>query len=295
MLLNSKSFKPKQILIAVHSALPKAEKEAQAIEAFLSGYPHLEVFRGSLYDERIQENMSPDTCDVMIALGGDGMMLRAGRMCAPLGIPVLGINVGHFGFLTEFQENQWQETLPRLMTGEFRIENRLMLNVEHFRGEDSLGTWEALNEAVICRGQAVRPLQLTTYVDEYEMAWYSADGLIASTATGSTAYALAVGGPIMPPDLQNILVIPIAPHLSMDRAVILPHGSCVTVKIHTHYDAVLSVDGQKPETILDGDRVRISTSEHFASFIRFQDPGYFYRNLSQYMEQNPLKNNHDTD
>jgi NAD+ kinase len=124
-------------------------------------------------------------------------------------------------------------------------------------------------------------------VDGYLLSAYVADGLIAATPTGSTAYALAVGGPIMPPELRNILIIPIAPHLSVDRGIILPEGAHVTIAAFTSHDAVLSVDGQQPVTVLDGDEVDIEASSDVVSFIRFQDPGYFYRNLTHYMEQNP--------
>jgi NAD+ kinase len=119
------------------------------------------------------------------------------------------------------------------------------------------------------------------------LATYVADGLIAATPTGSSAYALAAGGPIMPPELRNILIIPVAPHLSVDRAVILSEGVCVTIHAESRYDTVVSVDGQAPEQVLEGDLIKAFAGEYGVSFIRFQDAGYFYRNLTAYMEQNP--------
>jgi NAD+ kinase len=147
-----------------------------------------------------------------------------GALCAPLNVPVLGINAGRFGFLTELQSNNWDKLLPLLLEGKFRIEQRMMLRAEHWRQDQCLGEWDVLNEVVVARGQFVRPVVLKASVDGYRLASYVADGLIVSTPTGSTAYALAVGGPIMPPELRNILIIPVAPHLSIDRAVILPEG-----------------------------------------------------------------------
>jgi NAD+ kinase len=124
-------------------------------------------------------------------------------------------------------------------------------------------------------------------VDGYLMATYIADGLIASTATGSTAYALAVGGPILPPELRNIMIIPVAPHLSVNRAIILAEGVSVSITVNTTHQAVVSIDGQAPIPMLDGDRVLVTANDHTFNFVRFQDPGYFYRNLTAHMEHNP--------
>jgi NAD+ kinase len=126
-------------------------------------------------------------------------------------------------------------------------------------------------------------------VDGYLLSSYVADGLIAATPTGSTAYALAAGGPVLPPEMRNILIIPIAPHLSMDQAIILPLGSCVSFSVSTEHEAVMSIDGKSPVDVLNGDIITISVQKYAATFIRFQDPGYFYRNLNKYMEHNPSK------
>jgi NAD+ kinase len=115
--------------------------------------------------------------------------------------------------------------------------------------------------------------------------------LIASTPTGSTAYALAAGGPIVPPELRNILIIPVAPHLSMDRAIILSEGATIAMTVHTTHEAVMSVDGRDPVLMVDGDSVQVTAHELTVHFVRFQDPGYFYRNITAYMEQNPLTGN----
>jgi NAD+ kinase len=129
---------------------------------------------------------------------------------------------------------------------------------------------------------------LQASVDGYILSQYVADGLIAATATGSTAYALAVGGPIMPPELRNILIVPVAPHLSLDRAIILQEGAGVSITVESSHQAVLSVDGHAPIAVENGDVVHVSASPHSVRFIRFSDPGYFYYNLSKYMEQNPI-------
>jgi NAD+ kinase len=124
-------------------------------------------------------------------------------------------------------------------------------------------------------------------VDGRHLTSYVADGLIAATATGSTAYALAAGGPILPPELRNILLVPIAPHLSVDRAVVLAEGSYVSITIKSE-NTVLSVDGQPPTPLMEDDRVDVRAAEVTAQFVRFGDPGYFYRNLTAHMNENSL-------
>ena len=240
-----------------------------------------------LYDDEMNVSIQNGEFDVLISLGGDGTMLRAGRLCAPSDTPVLGINLGHFGFLMEVQGDDWEKYLPLLLEGSYQVEERMMLLAEHYRGNQLIGTWPVLNEVVVCRGQDIRPIRLDAYVDDQPLTTYIADGLIAATPTGSTAYALAAGGPIMPPELRNILVIPVAPHLSVDRAVILSEGACITIIVQSAYETLLSADGQPSITMQKGDMVRAKTWNHNASFIRFKDAGYFYRNLTMYMDQNP--------
>ena len=187
----------------------------------------------------------------MVALGGDGWMLRAGRLTAEAGVPVLGVNLGRLGFLAEVQPNEWRGVFERVRDGDYWIEQRLMLHTDLWRDDQLRQSFEVLNEVVISRGAVVRPVRLETYIDGGLLTTYVADGLIISTPTGSTAYALAVNGPILPPDLKNILLIPVAPHLSMDRAIVLARGSTVTVVVRTEHQAVISGDGAIEEPLLE--------------------------------------------
>jgi NAD+ kinase len=225
--------------------------------------------------------------DLVVALGGDGWMLRAGRITAEAGVPVLGVNLGRLGFLAEVQPNEWRSVFERVRDGDYWIEQRLMLHTDLWRGDQHRLAFEVLNEVVISRGAVVRPVRLETHIDGGLLTTYVADGLIISTPTGSTAYALAVNGPILPPDLKNILLIPVAPHLSMDRAIVLARGSSVTVVAYTEHQAVISGDGAIEEPVLDGDRIVVEASPHVARFVRVQDPNYFYRTLMARMGQNP--------
>ena len=284
----------KSILIVAHPQLPEATEVMAQIVSFLQKY-NIPTAHGLIYDEALHREFRNSKFDLLIALGGDGTMLRAGHLCAPIEVPVLGINLGRFGFLTEVRQNQWQEVLPRLFEGDYWLEKRMMLHAEQWRASELLGSWEVLNEIVISRGQIVRPVHLVADVDGRYLTTYVADALIAATATGSTAYALAAGGPILPPELRNILLVAVAPHLSIDRAIILAEGSSVSITINTTHQAVLSPDGQVPIDLADGDRVDVCASTHTVQFLRFQDPGYFYRNLTPHMSQNPsasLTGNH---
>ena len=249
---------PKRIAIAAHVNVPGGIEKGEQIARFLKQRGVEEVAWGVLQDPKLIQRIEAGEFDLLIALGGDGTMLRAGSICAPLDLPVLGINIGHFGFLAEIQQDEWNELLPLLLDGRYRLEERMLLRAEHVRDGKALGSWIVVNEVVVCRGQFVRPIQIQAEVDGYVLANYVADGLIASSPTGSTAYALAVGGPIMPPDLHNILIIPVAPHLSVDRAIILSAGSGVTMTVHTSHEAVMSVDGRAPVPMLDGDSVRVT-------------------------------------
>jgi NAD+ kinase len=280
------SFLPKRPVVAAYPRMPETAGEVELMSEYLKE-KGLEAPFGSLYDEDLRKRVKHLEFDLLIMAGGDGSVLRAGHLCAPLGVPILGVNLGRLGFLIQIDRHEWREYFDKLLNGEAWIENRMMLHVEHVRSGDSLGQWNALNEVVVGRGQILRPVRLSASVDGRLLTSYVADGLIASTATGSTAYALAAGGPILPPELRNILLVPIAAHLSVDRAVVLSEGSMVSIRVRGE-NAVLSVDGQPSITLMDDDHVDIHAAEVTTRFVRFGDPGYFYRNLTAHMNENSL-------
>lgn len=282
---------PKRIAVAAHESVQGGVEEARAIADFLNQRGVERTAWGSLQDPELVARLEGGEFEMLLTLGGDGTMLHAGSICAPLGVSVLGINMGRFGFLTEIKQSQWKEMLPLLLEGRYRLEERMLLRADHMRDGKILDSWHVINEVVVCRGQYVRPIQIQAYVDGYLLTNYMADGLIASTPTGSTAYALAAGGPIMPPDLRNILLIPVAPHLSVDRALILSEGTGVRMTVKTTHEAVMSIDGHPPIPILNEDAVEVTVNNFNLHFARFQDPGYFYRNITMYMEQSPITGN----
>ena len=280
------AFIPKRPVVTAHQKMPEAVTEAKAMSVYLKD-KGIDAPCGLIYDEDLRKRVRGGAYDVLIVAGGDGTVLRAGHLCAPSGVPILGVNLGRLGFLTQVDRHDWREYFDKLFNGEAWIEQRMMLRVEHIRAGDPMGEWTALNEVVVGRGQMLRPVRLTASVDGRPLTRYVADGLIASTPTGSTAYALAAGGPILPPELRNILLVPIAPHLSVDRAVVLAEGSSVSIA-SAGENAVLSVDGQSPISLMEDDHIDIRAAEINAQFVRFGDPGYFYRNLTAHMNENSL-------
>jgi len=277
---------PKRIAIATHPTMPEAVAPATVIAEYLQGRGVTAV-HGLLDDASLRKRVKNNDFDLFIAVGGDGTVLRSAHLCAPVGIPILGVNLGRLGFLIQVGREDWQAACESILKGEFWIENRMMIRAEHKRSDESLGNWHALNEVVVSRGASVHPVHLSASVDGMHLTNYVADGLIASTPTGSTAYALAAGGPILPPTLRNILLVPIAPHLSVDRAVVLSEGASVSICLRDRSEAVLSVDGQIPIGLADNDLVEVRAGDYAAQFVRFGDPGYFYRNLTAHMNQNP--------
>lgn len=224
---------------------------------------------------------------MLIALGGDGTMLRVGRTGAFKGQPVLGINFGRLGFLVEAQPDEWQAALERVLKGDCRIEERMMLHASHCQDGTVLRSYEALNEVVVGRGVVFRPIRLQTLVDNEPLTTYVADGLIAATPTGSTAYALAAGGPVLPPEARNILLVPISPHISLGRPIILPPEATIEMIVRTDHEAVFSIDGQTSRPLQDRDSLRIRISQNIARFVRFTSPVHFYQTLADRMAQNP--------
>lgn len=278
------AFIPKRPVVMAYPKMPEAFTEVEAMALFLKEMG-VDAPHGSIYDEDLRKRVRAGEFDLLIIAGGDGSILRAGHLCAPSRVPILGVNLGRIGFLLQVERTDWREYFRKMFNGEAWIENRMLLRAEHIRAGDSLGEWHALNEVVVGRGQMLRPVRLTASVDGRELISYVADGLIAATPTGSTAYALAAGGPILPPELRNILLVPIAPHLSVDRAVVLAEGSTVSIRTSSE-NTVISVDGQSPVSLMEDDRIDVRAADINAQFVRFGDPGYFYRNLTARMNEN---------
>jgi NAD+ kinase len=279
-------FQFSRFAILMHPSIARACEQAEVLQSFLLERGASEAICSDIHDEAVLGRIQRGEFDLLIPLGGDGTALRAARLGAPAGIPILGINLGRSGFLMEMGPGNWKDYLPHIFSGKFRLENRMLLLAEHWRGNKKLGEWDVVNEVVVCRGQYVRPINLAATVDGFPLANYLADGLIVATPTGSTAYSLAVGGPILPPDLRNILIVPVAPHLSLERAVVLAESAEVDVRVQSRHEAVLSLDGQAGILMENDDYIHVKVNPLSVDFVRFQDKGAFYRNLTCSMERN---------
>ena len=281
-----KTEAPKRIAVAAYPGSKEAAELAVDIAGYLANRG-LDTIHASLYDDVLRSRVGDGDFDLLVALGGDGTMLRAGHLCAPSRVPILGINMGGLGFLIEVAQEDWGSAIERVLAGDFWLQERMMLRAEHRSGDRVLATWDVLNECTIGRGEIVRPVRLIAEIDGHYLTTYVADALIVATPTGSTAYALAAGGPILPPELRNILLVPVAPHLSVDRAIVLHEGSWVRVIVRTAHQATICIDGQTPVPLRDRDQVDVRASEHTVHFVRIEEPDYFYRNLTSRMNQNP--------
>ena len=242
-----------------------------------------------LYTHWNEDEVRPQVSktDMVVAIGGDGAMLRAARVCAPDAVPVLGVNMGQLGFLTEIRSlDAWEGYLDLLLRGEYWIESRMMLHASVLRTGVVIAEEDALNDVVIRQGMVVKTIRLQTYIDGEWTTTYNADGMVIATATGSTAYALALGGPILPPELRNILIVPNAPHLSLNIPIVLSEGATVEVipSPETQAEIGLVVDGAVMCEVLPDDRIRVQASEHVSRFVRLRERNYFYRSLLDRLE-----------
>lgn len=270
---------PESFGLLCHPKKPESVVLAEQMGGFLRDHG-CAVWTGSAWDEP-EALAHVAGLDALISLGGDGTILRAARIGSSHGLPLLGVKLGRVSFLAEIAPDDWQAPLAQVLAGNYWLEERMLLDVRVARGGQPPvnHSYLALNDVVISRGGLARLVTIETWVDQSYLTAYRADGVIVSTATGCTGYALAAGGPILPPELKNILLIPICPHLSLDRPVVLAQGATVTLQAHADYAPILTVDGQFEIALAEGDRVEVRASPYAAHFIHVQDRAYFYRTL----------------
>ena len=228
--------------------------------------------------------------DVLLTLGGDGTLLRGARIAGPQDVPVLGCNLGHLGFLTAAPADRLGEVLQRLEAGDVVEERRLALDVQVTRAKsaapeeisgvslDRHRMWSgySLNDAVIHKGGFARLIRMRVWVDDEEIGQYSADGIVIATATGSTAYSLSAGGPILVPQMDAIVATPICPHTLAVRPVVVPANSVITIELTSDVGGILvTVDGQPGGSVEPGDRVRVARSPHPVRLIRLPEHNFF--------------------
>ncbi len=223
---------------------------------------------------------------LVITVGGDGTILRAIQVTAPSGIPIVGINMGRLGFMTELQVHEALERLPLYFNGECRVEARNMLQARVIKGEAGLGPGEkgpyhALNDVVLARGAVSRVVTVIGYVDGAQLTTFRADAVILSTATGSSGYNLAVGGPILDPLSDALVLKPVAAHMGLSAGLVLGPDAKVGLSLEGYQDAILSIDGYLDYPLVPGDRVELRQSPYKARFLRAHPPNHFYATLTR--------------
>ena len=217
---------------------------------------------------------------VVCVFGGDGTMLRAARRIAPLGVPLLGINLGRLGFLTGTTVAELEGTMAEVLAGRYECEDRTVLASTVTRGRKEIHDVRALNDVVIARGAQVRAIHVDVRIDGRPFTVYWADGIIVATATGSTAYAMSVGGPLMLPTAEDMVIVPVAPHLTFGNAMVLRSDQRVTLDVLDE-PARISVDGQEEHDLRTGDRIEVRRAEAPARFVRTSTMRPFLQLLRQ--------------
>lgn len=228
--------------------------------------------------EVVERHHLSEKADLIVVLGGDGTMLGVARLVAGTSIPILGVNLGGLGFLTEVTIKEARSKLERVLNGDYDVDQRIMLKASVMRASESLHrseTFQALNDVVVSKGPLGRMLLLDVLADHKPFCTYRADGLIISTPTGSTAYALSAGGPIIYPTLGAIVLAPICPHTLTNRPVVLPDSFEIEVRVRApDHDTTFIVDGQESAQLGDADSIRIKRGPEQVSLIR-SEHGYF--------------------
>jgi NAD+ kinase len=265
----------KEIGIVTKTSSPHADEVMGKLVPWLTGrgikVRVQEDYRGLADGDAIAVTREhvPDGVDLVLVLGGDGTLLSVARLLEGTDQPILGINLGSLGFLTELGLEELFESLEGVLEGKYTIETRVRLEASLHREGEQIGHYQVLNDVVINKGALARIIDLEAYVDDQKVTNYLADGLIISTPTGSTAYSLAAGGPIIEPTLDVIVVAPICPHTLTNRPLVIPGNSRVELCLLSDSGAVfLTLDGQEGTRLQQGDCVRIRTSDRKVNLIR---------------------------
>jgi NAD+ kinase len=241
----------------------------------------------TLFDEETASSLSDgskgqtrqrvaDASQLLLVLGGDGTMLAAARLAAPRGIPILPINMGSLGFLTSFTVDELHPALDDTLEGRSSLSERVMISVELERAGKVIDNQRVLNEMVVNKGALARMIELELTIDSDFVCRYRADGLIVATPTGSTAYSLSAGGPIVHPAVESFVITPICPHTLSDRPLVVRDSSCIEMKLSGNTESVfLTLDGQRGIPLQPTDRVRVCRAKEMLKLIQPRKKSYF--------------------
>ena len=230
-------------------------------------------------------------CGLLVTLGGDGTILRIARAALESDRqshqtpPLLTIDFGTLGFLTELPPTEAREGLRQVLEGNFWLEERRLLQATLVRNEEIIEQRLALNDVVLARGDGPQAIRLTLFIDDAQTAGYTADAMIIASPTGSTAYGLAAGGPILGPDMAGMLAVPVAPHLALARSFVVPPTSRITLKASAYKKTVITLDGQITLIYETNDLLHVTLSDAVARFVRLGPRNYFYATLQEKLQR----------
>jgi len=274
-------MKSKSVGILTKPKFPEDKSPLQDVVAWLRTRNIdviLDTTSASLLGEQggFQKPQLASKADVLLVLGGDGTMLNAARLAGERGIPILGVNMGGLGFLTEVRLENLYPSLERVFANDFVLDERLMLRTYIHQQGETVAQGVVLNDVVISKGTLARMIELKIAIQGRFVTNLRGDGLIVSSPTGSTAYSLSAGGPIIDPAVQSLILTPVCPHTLTHRPLIVPGNAEIEVTLTSKDNgAMATLDGQEGVTITQGDTVVIQTSEHRTRLIRFPESNYY--------------------
>jgi len=269
----------KRVGILYHPMIEAGYTLAKELSEFLS-VRGVSVWLCSAWEGE-QAKAQLDKTDLILTTGGDGTILRAAQVALPAQTPVTGINLGKLGFMTELSADEAKDKLGALLDGEGWIDERAMLEAELSAADKEPSTFYALNDVVVARGAIARMVNVEASIDGQLLKTYRADGVILATATGSTGYSLAAGGPILYPQAKEFLLLPILPHLTLSYTLVLPATAVVNLHITTPHQATLSIDGHINLPLSDGATITVKRSSNIGRFLRIHPETSFYSSLEQ--------------
>ena len=263
---------------------PKAPSAANTLSKLIHWLRKLncQVFLDTATATIINESSShskatiSEIADLLIVLGGDGTLLSVARAAHPHNVPILAVNLGSLGFLAEISLDELYPTLENILNDKFEIESRMLLNAYIWRNEEKVENYNVLNDIVINKGVVARVINLQVLVDGQYMTSYRADGLIIATPTGSTAYSLSAGGPIIHPSMQTLVLSPICPFTLTNRSILIPDQSIIQVKLDAEYNDVrVTLDGQESYKMKAGDILEIQKTKTTLQLIKGPNKNYY--------------------
>ncbi|MFC1897476.1 NAD(+)/NADH kinase [Chloroflexota bacterium] len=272
----------KRVGILYHPMIETAYTLAKELEMFLDT-TGVSVWLCSTWEDEKAKAQLAGT-DLILSIGGDGTILRAAQAVVPGLIPITGINLGKLGFMTELSVDEAIDKLPALIAGDGWFDERAMIEAElspDDQEHESPRTFYALNDVVVARGAIARAVDVEASIDGELLTTHKADGIIVATATGSTGYSLAAGGPILYPQAKEFLLVPVLPHLCSAYTVVLPSTAIVKLRINTPHQATLSIDGHINLPLSSDTIVTVRHSANRARFLRIHPETSFYSSLEQ--------------